>query len=422
MKYLFYVFIFSSLLLFQACSETIEVKSLVSISDNNDNEKILLASKSTQLECTAHYSDGSTKNITNELIWSSSDTDFATVEAGLITTNSNEGNVTISYETVDELESGEPIFKKSINYEIKGGVLESISIVVQNITIYIGGDYTLSAIGNYEINISVDITKDITSDCNWSSSNETIATVSNDGVITGISAGEVTITIKEPTSDIKADINITVEAPSYNSIEILAPSNYFNVGETLQFQALGKTENNLTIDITEKVDWVSSDETIVTIDTNGLAQAKAISDVNITANYDSIDSSLYSLEVYKDEYMQLFRGEDKLDFPYFCYENTRCLKFIDNNGTYNDLTFESFSIKAVGKEFKITNIEITDFNGTTVAGASFDNLDENQTIAAEETVEFSLKLVSDSEQKELRYSFSVDNENIPSFVATYILE
>lgn len=90
----------------------------------------------------------------------------------------------------------------------------------------------------------------------WSSSDETVATVTEDGTVKGIAQGEAVITaaLKEDPS-IKAECTVTVTQVKYG-IKLSEYQKELNVGETYQIPA----EIVVPKDDTDTTEWISSDE------------------------------------------------------------------------------------------------------------------------------------------------------------------
>ena len=91
------------------------------------------------------------------------------------------------------------------------------------ITISLSGDDSVKV--NNTINL-VAKASDNSTDFNWSSSDESIATVSNSGLVTGISVGNVTITVSlKKDSSVKATKNIKVESDGEVSYDLKVSKN-----------------------------------------------------------------------------------------------------------------------------------------------------------------------------------------------------
>ena len=113
----------------------------------------------------------------------------------------------------------------------------------------------------------------------WSSSDDTFATVVN-GVVTAKKAGTVTITAtSEADSTKKASCVYTITNVAPTSIELNRTAATIAVNDTLNLTAT-VLPANATI---KTVIWSSSDDSIATVDANGVVTAKAVGTVTITA-------------------------------------------------------------------------------------------------------------------------------------------
>lgn len=115
----------------------------------------------------------------------------------------------------------------------------------------------------------------------WTSSDEKIATVSADGLITAVQPGKATITATaKANSSVKASCEVTVEAA-------VVPVSGINLGGDQAIQ-VGQTIN-LTAEITpsdatnKKVTWTSSNPTAATVDDVGKVTALAPGETTVTA-------------------------------------------------------------------------------------------------------------------------------------------
>ena len=101
----------------------------------------------------------------------------------------------------------------------------------------------------------------------WSSSNESIATIDAKGVITPRSKGTCIITASD--GKITTRAQLTVEDPPVDTVSIIAPKMEVVPGETMQLQY---SVYPPAFDFLEAT-WRSSDESIATVDQNGLLTA-----------------------------------------------------------------------------------------------------------------------------------------------------
>jgi hypothetical protein len=90
--------------------------------------------------------------------------------------------------------------------EIKTAGLVGISVNASATTLYVPNTMNLAASGTYSDNVVVDISKTVS----WSSSNVTVASVSDQGIVQALGLGSAVITAKDPLSGITASVTISV--------------------------------------------------------------------------------------------------------------------------------------------------------------------------------------------------------------------
>ncbi len=169
--------------------------------------------------------------------------------------------------------------------------LSSISVSPASASLAISSTQSFTATGHY----SDGTTKDLTSSASWSSSDSTVATISSGGLATGVAAGTATVTA---TSGGKSGTaTITVTAANLTSITISPATASIEAGATQQFMATGHYDDSTTKDLTGSVTWTSSDSSLASIDSAGLATGKAAGAVKITASMGSVTSNQADLTV-----------------------------------------------------------------------------------------------------------------------------
>lgn len=227
----------------------------------NKTSATIETGKTVSLTATITPSNATDKTVT----WSSSNTSIATVSGGIVTGKSV-GNATITAKTNNGKTATCIVTVKNSIVEVTGITLNST-----NISLEAGETTTLIA----SITPSNATDQTIT----WSSSNTSVATVSN-GIVTGQSAG--TATIMATTSNAKTAIcNVKV-----TPVDIKVPINIYIVPKNVSVE-LGKS---ITLDATiqpkdasnKTVTWYSSNTNIATVN-NGIVSGKAIGKVTITA-------------------------------------------------------------------------------------------------------------------------------------------
>lgn len=201
------------------------------------------------------------------IVWASSDEKIATVDANGKVTAIALGEATISA-TCGKV-------KASCKVTVIATPVETITISQTAAEMKTGDALTLTA----TIAPAGATDKTIV----WASSNEKVATVDQNGKVTAVGAGEASITaVSKANPTVKASCKVTVKDPvvPVTGITLDKTSAELETGETLQLTATVAPAN-----ATDKtVTWKSSDETIATVDQNGLVKAVGIGEATITAS------------------------------------------------------------------------------------------------------------------------------------------
>ena len=182
--------------------------------------------------------------------WSSTDETVATVSADGLVTALKIGECTIKATAKD----GSSVFG-SCAISVEATKVTSISVLPATATLYVGGE-TKTLTASVLPNEATDKTY------TWSSTDETVATVSAEGVVSPVKAG--TCTIKATANDgsnVAGECAVTVENIMPTAITI-ATSLGFTVGDAAKTLTPTFTPANTT---DQTVTWTSSDETVATV-------------------------------------------------------------------------------------------------------------------------------------------------------------
>lgn len=170
--------------------------------------------------------------------------------------------------------------------------LVSISITPANQNIQTGNDLQLTALATYSDASIVDITSNAT----WSSLATDIASVTTNGLVSGLTAGDTNIIASF--EGLQANLSITTfDLVTLTSLNI-SPDNFskIKVGNTQQFAVTATYSDTSTSDVTNSVNWVSSETSIASLSTDGLLEAITAGETIITVTLDGQTSNL-SIEV-----------------------------------------------------------------------------------------------------------------------------
>ena len=237
----------------------------------SSEEETIIKGQSKTLNTTILPSD-TTDNKT--IIWKSSNEKIATVDSNGVVKGVSAGNATIT----GTLKNG---MKVETEVTVKIIPVESIKINEEELDIKKGESTSLTVTINPK-----NTTEDTT--ITWSSSDEGIATIDSNGVVKGISEGNVVITAK--LGELTSTIDVNVEEIPLTSIEISNKDNKVEVDGELQL-VVAPTPSDTTDELI--FTYKSSDESIATVDSNGVVKGIKKGKVTITVTYaDGIEDTI----------------------------------------------------------------------------------------------------------------------------------
>jgi uncharacterized protein YjdB len=231
---------------------------------------------SEQLTATGNFSDGTTQDLTTSVTWASS-VPLATVSnapgsQGLVM-GSGKGVATISA-TLGTVSGATMI-------TVTNAVLTSIAVAPANSSIANGTTEQLTATGFF----SNGSTQDLTTQVSWTSSSDTMATVSSVGLVTGTGVGSPTMTAT--LAGVSGSTTVVVTDAVLTSLTITPANSSIPAGTSKQLIATGTFSDGTTKDLTKSVIWGSSDTTLATVSSaagsQGLVTGATMGGVTISA-------------------------------------------------------------------------------------------------------------------------------------------
>lgn len=208
------------------------------------------------------------KDATNQsIIWKSSDESIATISDKGILKAIKEGNATITASTSNDIKT-----TCQVAVSAKAIEVETIQLSFTEFGLYEGNTKAITA------KILPENATDKT--IKWTSSDPSIASIDDTGIITGISAGSVTI--KATSGDGKAESICTgkiLKTVDVTGINFIYPCTELYVGNKKYIvrDILPKEATN------QDLKWSSSDDKLATVDYDGVVTAVAVGTVTITA-------------------------------------------------------------------------------------------------------------------------------------------
>ncbi|WP_308636672.1 Ig-like domain-containing protein [Paenibacillus silvisoli] len=223
----------------------------------------------------------STKDVTTDATWSSSNTTILKVSAGVLTGMSS-GTATVSA-TYKGFKITLPV---TVQY-----LYDSVTLTEDGTTVPVTKSVRLGDTIAYEL-IGAKSGKEnetVTDSATWTSSNTAVATVA-DGEVKLLAAGETTITAKYKG---KSDtVKLTVTSP-YESLSISPDALLeFNVGDSdAALTATATDEDDSKSDVTGLAQWTTGNSAVVTV-SEGVVTPVGVGMTTISASYLGVKSSI----------------------------------------------------------------------------------------------------------------------------------
>ncbi|WP_421321023.1 Ig-like domain-containing protein, partial [Aeromonas veronii] len=162
---------------------------------------------------------------------------------------------------------------------------------ISSLSLAKGNSQPFIAIGHHTDGSAFDISDSVT----WSLSNESVATISGDGLLTGVSAGTITLTA---TKDNITSNQVSVEVTDavITALQVTPANVSVAKGQQQQLTVIATYSDNTSSDITSTVAW-AVDSSIATVTPDGLLTGVETSTTTLTATKDNITSNQVSVEV-----------------------------------------------------------------------------------------------------------------------------
>ena len=230
-----------------------------------------------QYSATALYADGTMKDISNLVRWTSSNTSAATIDGNGNATGVALG-ITYVEATSKNLSSGSvPLYVDALNSMQVSPVNPILPMGSQTVP----STVQFSAGGAFTQANGTPNTRDISSLVTWSSTNPGVATISPSGLASSVAQG--TTTIVATVCGISNTSTLTVGPPGPISLQITPGTPTIAVGTSIPFVAVELWSDGTTHGLTSPVDWSSSGKSVVISNLTGAAFGASTGTATITA-------------------------------------------------------------------------------------------------------------------------------------------
>ncbi|MBV7599074.1 Ig-like domain-containing protein [Aeromonas sp. sia0103] len=232
---------------------------------------------SLQLQAIATLSDDSTKDVSTQANWQSSNPAVLEVDTQGKITARDIGDATVSA-TLQGVTGQTSV--SAVNLAIS-----QIQITPATVTLAIGTKTKLTALAT----LADQSVQDVSSQVGWLSSNPAVATIDGTGQVTGVAAG--TVTLSASLLGVTATTSVTVNNTSASTLQVIPAASSIALGTKTQLQAIATFQDGSTQDVSEQVQWSSSDTTLADINSVGLVTSKGIGQVTLSATLGAISRS-----------------------------------------------------------------------------------------------------------------------------------
>ena len=234
---------------------------------------VLPAGQTVQLTAEATLSSGATMDITGDVVWRSEAPAVATIgndpdNAGLVTGVAVGRTGIVAVHPPTALEATRAV-------AVSAPILERVVVEPRTSEINAGEFQFLTAVAIFTDGSRESITRRV----RWRTSDEAVATVSNEvalkGRVGGLRAGTAQISVFDEATGFESDemgsATVTVRGARLASLQVEPATGSTPAGRTFQFTARANFSDGTSRIVTDTVQWSSLNAAVATIDANGLA-------------------------------------------------------------------------------------------------------------------------------------------------------
>lgn len=270
------------LALLGACGDNIEPDDGVESLSISQSSATISVGMTLRVRLDAEFDDGTSRDVSNEAAWTTSNAAVASINGPAITAES-EGTATITATYGDQT--------ATVAVTVSAAALTGIQVTPGNAVTALGLTRQFTATGVFGDGTNRDITNQVT----WAVTPAAVATINPAGLVTPVSVGTATVTASS--AGITASTTLRITAATLTSIEVSPASPTIADGTSVQLSATGIFSDSVNgshvQDLTTQVTWTSSNTAIATVTdealgSNGLVEAVAPGEVTITASLGTV--------------------------------------------------------------------------------------------------------------------------------------
>ncbi|MGD0212926.1 MAG: Ig-like domain-containing protein [Terriglobales bacterium] len=224
------------------------------------------------------FTDGSTRDLTTQATWTSSNTAVATVGSSYgLAKGLSPGTTTIT--------AAVGTVSASVILTVTNAMLVTISVTPSGSTIAPGTNLTFTATGTF----SDSSTQIITSDSTWASDNVAVATTGGGPLVTAVGPG--TANISATLDGVTGAAPLNVSSVTLVSIAVNPATAVLAPASRRAYSATGTFSDGSTQNITTAVTWASSDPDVASISSYGQVTGQSPGTATITGQLGSVSGT-----------------------------------------------------------------------------------------------------------------------------------
>ncbi|HUN87207.1 MAG TPA: Ig-like domain-containing protein [Terriglobales bacterium] len=260
---------------------TITAPTLTSLAVTPVNPSIA-ANTTLQFAAMGTFSDGSQQNVTGSVQWASASPSVASINV-----NGASGLAMGLSAGTSLITASSGSISSSTTLTVTGATVTSIAVTPVDPSVPLGTLQQFTATGTFSDGTIQDITGTVT----WSTSKQSVMSITTSGLGTARNLGTSVITATF--GSVSGSVTATVNAADLASLVIQPGDSTIAATTSLQFSAVGTFNDGSTHDLTTQASWASSDTGVAKVGSgSGVAKGLAQGTTTITATVGSSSASI----------------------------------------------------------------------------------------------------------------------------------
>ena len=222
------------------------------------------------ITATGNFSNGSSRDITQAVTWTSANSALVTVTPATAVTGNlawlNPVAVTAGTTLKASATSAYAVDSATLNITVAAPTLSSIAMSTTSMALTTGTSSPLSVIATFSDGTSQDVSA--LDSCVWTSNNTAIATVATAGGgterVTGVAAGTAFVSATYGGKTVPTRTTVTVTTRTLQSLAVSGSAS-IGVGNQVSYSATATYYDGTTIDVTTDTDWTLSSSSVATL-------------------------------------------------------------------------------------------------------------------------------------------------------------